>query len=281
MKFGVSTWLWTSPFTTETAGMFSKIKRLGFDFVEIPAEDPAQIDGSVVRQALMDEGLTAVVCGAFGPSRDLTHEDPTVHAATFDYVARCLDLCNQVGSGIFAGPMYAATGKRRLVSPEQRRLEWQRAVGNVRHVAELAAAHDVRLAIEPLNRFETDLVNTAEDVVRLVDAIAHPAAGVMMDSFHMAIEERDMEEALRRVGSRLVHVQVSDNYRGTPGKGQIRWDRFRRGLEVAGYQGGIAIESFTPEIKELAAAVCFWRQLEPSQDGFASEGLAFLRQLFA
>jgi len=261
--------------------MFSKIRQMGFDFVEIPAEDPALIDGSLVQRALSDHGLGAVVCGAFGPGRDLTHEDPRVPAACLDYIARCLELCNEVGSGIFAGPMYAATGKRRLLPPAQRAEEWQRAVGNVRRAAELAATHQVRLAIEPLNRFETDLVNTAEDINRLLDAVAHPAAGVMMDSFHMAIEERDMEQALRTVGPRLVHVQVSDNTRGTPGKGQIRWDRFRRGIEAAGYQGGIAIESFTPEIKELAAAVCIWRQLEPSQDKFASEGLAFLRKLFA
>ena len=121
-------------------------------------------------------------------------------------------------------------------------------------------------------------------VARLVDDIAHPAAGVMMDSYHMNLEERDNAQALRTVGSRLAHVQVSDNYRGCPGKGQVRWDTFKTGIESAcagGYRGWIAIESFTPEIQELAGAVCFWRPMEPSQDGFAQDGLAFLKQLFA
>ncbi len=281
MKFGVSTWLWTSPFTTKTVAMFPKLKRLGFDFVEIPAEDPALIDGAVVRRALGDEGLTAVVCGAFGPTRDLTHEDPKVHQVCFDYIARSLDLCAEIGSPIFAGPMYSAVGKRRLLPPAQRQVEWRRAVENVRVAAGLASTRRVQLAIEPLNRFETDLINTAADVVRFVDEIGHPAARVMMDSFHMGIEERDMEQALRAVGPRLLHVQVSDNYRGTPGKGQIRWDAFKRGIDASAYHGGIAIESFTPEIVELAGAVCFWRPMEPSQDGFATEGLAFLKQLFA
>jgi D-psicose/D-tagatose/L-ribulose 3-epimerase len=281
MKFGVSTWLWTSPFTTDTVALFPKIQRMGFDFVEIPAEEPARIDGPTVRRALHDHGLTAVVCGAFGPGRDLTHDNPAVQADGLEYIARCLDLCNQVGSTALAGPMYAATGKRRMLPAAQRQVEWQRAVDNVRRASELAGAHGVRLAIEPLNRFETDLVNTAADVMALIKAVDHPAAGVMLDSFHMGIEERDMDAALRLVGDRLVHVQVSDNYRGTPGHGQLRWDRFKSGIEAAGYRGGIAIESFTPEIKELAAAVCFWRPLEASQDGFATEGLAFLRQLFA
>ena len=284
MKFGVSTWLWTSPFTTETIALFPKIKRMGFDFVEIPIEDPNLIAGKTVRRALDDHGLSCVGCGAFGPTRDLTHDDPKVHAVCFDYISRSLELCTELGTDVFAGPMYSAVGKRRLLPPAERRTEWNRAVGNLRKVCELAARHGVRLAIEPLNRFETDLVNTAADVARMVDEIGHPAAGVMADSFHMNIEERDNEQALRTIGHRLVHVQVSDNYRGCPGKGQVRWDTFKRGIlaaQEAGYTGGIAIESFTPEIVELAGAVCFWRPMEPSQDGFAEDGLAFLKKLFA
>jgi D-psicose/D-tagatose/L-ribulose 3-epimerase len=284
MKFGVSTWLWTSPFTTETVALFPKIKRMGFDFVEVPIEEPSLIDGKVVRRALDDHGLTCVGCGAFGPTRDLTHDDPKVHAVCFDYIQRSLDLCVTLGTDVFAGPMYSAVGKRRIVPAAQRKAEWDLAVRNLRQACDLAAARGVRLAIEPLNRFETDLVNNAEMVARLVDDIGHPAAGVMADSYHMNLEERDNEQALRTIGKRLVHVQVSDNYRGCPGKGQVRWDTFKKGIlacQVVGYKGGIAIESFTPEIKELAGAVCFWRPMEPSQDGFAEDGLGFLKKLFA
>jgi len=284
MKFGVSTWLWTSPFKTETVALFPKIKKFGFDFVELPIEDPALIDGKVVRRALDDHGLTCVGCGAFGPTRDLTHEDPKVHANCFDYIQRSLDLCVQVGTDVFAGPMYSAVGKRRRLPPAERKKEWDRAVTNLRKACEMAAQRKVRLAIEPLNRFETDLVNTAADVARMVDDIGHPAAGVMADSYHMNLEERNNEQALRTIGHRLAHVQCSDNYRGCPGKGQVRWDTFKKGIETcvaSGYKGGIAIESFTPEIKELAGAVCFWRHMEPSQDGFAEDGLAFLKKLFA
>jgi D-psicose/D-tagatose/L-ribulose 3-epimerase len=281
MKFGVSTWLWTSPFTTETVSLFPKIKKMGFDFVEVPAEDPALIDGKVVRRALDDHGLGAVVCGAWGPTRDLTSDDPKPRATSMEYIERSLDLSAQLNGKCLAGPMYSAVGKRRMVPPEQRRTEWKRAVEGIRQAAELAAARNLKLAIEPLNRFETDLVNTAEDVVRLVDEVGHPAAGVMMDSYHMNLEERDNEAALKHVGHRIVHVQVSDNYRGCPGKGQVRWDAFKRGIVASGYKGGIAIESFTPELKELAGAVCFWRPMEPSQDGFATDGLAYLKKLFA
>ena len=281
IKFGVSTWLWTSPFTTETVALFPKIKKFGFDFIEVPIEDPSLIDGAVVRRALDDHGLGAVACGAWGPTRDLTSDDPKLRENSFSYITQSLDLANLLGAEFLAGPMYSAVGKARLVPAAQRRIEWDRAVTNVRRAAELAAARGLQLAIEPLNRFETDLVNTAEDVMRLIDAIDHPAAKVMLDSFHMTIEERDLEQAIRAVGPRVLHVQVSENYRGTPGTGQTRWDSFKRGLDAIGYAGGVSIESFTPEIKELAGAVCFWRPMAASQEAFASDGLAFLRRLLA
>jgi D-psicose/D-tagatose/L-ribulose 3-epimerase len=211
----------------------------------------------------------------------LTSDDPKLRENSFNYITQSLDLANLLGAEFLAGPMYSAVGKARLVPAAQRRIEWDRAVINVRRAAELAAARGLQLAIEPLNRFETDLVNTAEDVMRLTDEIAHPAAKVMLDSFHMTIEERDLEQAIRLVGPRVLHVQVSENYRGTPGTGQTRWDSFKRGLDAIGYSGGVSIESFTPEIKELAGAVCFWRPMAASQDAFASDGLAFLRRLLA
>lgn len=277
VKFGVSTWLWTSPFHTETISLFPMIKEMGYDIVEIPVEDPALIDAKIVKEALYAHDLKAVVCGAFGTSRDLTHDNPAYHQTSFDYIEACLDICSKLDAGFFCGPMYSAVGKARLVSPDQKKIEWERAVTNLRKVCVMAAERGLELGIEPLNRFETDLINTAEDLVKLISDINHPAAKVMLDGFHMNIEEPDSEKAILHVGDKLIHVQVSENYRGTPGTGQTRWDAYYRGLKAVNYQGAVSIESFTPEIKELADAVCIWRPLVPSQDGFAKEGLRFLK----
>jgi len=279
IKLGVSTWLWTSPFTTETVDLFPKIKSMGYDAVEIPVEYPDKIDGKKVKEALLKHGLEAVVCGAFGPTRDLTHDDPSVHKTCFTYIAECLDLCTMWDAQFLAGPMYSAVGKARMVSPEQRKIEWDRAVKNLYQVCQMAGEKGLSIALEPLNRFESDLINTAEDVMRLIDDINHPAAKVLLDGFHMAIEEPDLEKAIISVGNRLIHVQVSENYRGTPGTGQTPWFAFKRGLEKINYSGVVSIESFTPEIKELAGAVCIWKNLAKSQDGFASEGFTFLKNL--
>lgn len=279
IKLGVSTWLWTSPFTTETVDLFPKIKSMGYDAVEIPVEYPDKIDGKKVKEALLKHGLAAVVCGAFGPTRDLTHDDPSVHKTCFAYIAECLDLCTMWDAQFLAGPMYSAVGKARMVSPEQRKIEWDRAVNNLQKVCQMAGDKGLSIALEPLNRFESDLINTAEDVMRLIDDINHPAAKVLLDGFHMAIEEPDLEKAITSVGDRLIHVQVSENYRGTPGTGQTPWFALKSGLEKINYSGVVSIESFTPEIKELAGAVCIWKNLAKSQDGFASEGLTFLKKL--
>jgi D-psicose/D-tagatose/L-ribulose 3-epimerase len=279
IKYGVTTWLWTSPFATEAAEeIFSKIASLGFDAVEIAVEDPSVINAAEIKKALIKYNLTPIICGAFGPTRDLTSEDPAVHENCFRYIDSCLDICVGVDAGFLAGPMYSAVGKARMVPPEQRKAEWQLAVKNLRIVCEMAASRNLKIALEPLNRFESDLVNTAEDVVRMVKDINHPAAKIMLDGFHMNIEEPDAEQAIVATGDQLIHFQVSENYRGTPGTGQTRWDAYRRGLEKINYKGTVSIESFTPQNKELAAAVCIWKPLAESQDGFASNGLAFLRK---
>lgn len=278
IKLGVSTWLWTSPFTTESISLFSKIKEMGYDVVEIPVEDPDMIDVDKVKEALDAHGLEVVVCGAFGPNRDLTHDDPSYHETCFTYISACLDICVGLGAKFFAGPMYSAVGKARLVSPEQKKVEWDRAVTNLRKVCQMAEAKGLEIALEPLNRFESDLVNTAEDVLRLVQDIDHSAAKVLLDGFHMNIEEPDLGNAIRSVGDKLIHLQVSENYRGTPGTGQTRWEDYQRGLAAINYKGVVSIESFTPDVKELAGAVCIWKPLVPSQDGFASEGFTFLKE---
>lgn len=278
VKFGVSTWLWTSPFSTDSVSLFPKIKAMGYDTVEIALEDPVLIDTIEVKRALAENNLGVIICGAFGPTRDLTNEDEAVQQNCLQYIKSCLDICVELGAGFFAGPMYSAVGKARLVSPEQKQIEWNRAVHNLRKACDMAQERKLFIALEPLNRFESDLINTAEDVKNLVNDIDHPAAKIALDGFHMNIEEPDVEAAIRTAGENLLHIQVSENYRGTPGTGQTRWDAYKKGLEAIGYTGTVSIESFTPQIKELAGAVCIWKPLAESQDKFASEGLQFLKQ---
>jgi D-psicose/D-tagatose/L-ribulose 3-epimerase len=279
VRFGASTWLWTSPFKTESIDeIFSKVSAMGFDAVEIAVEDPALIEITVLKGALEKFALIPVICGAFGPSRDLTHEDELVHRNCFEYIEACFDICTAVGANFLAGPMYSAVGKARMIPADQRKKEWNLAVKNIRKVCEMASARNLAIGLEPLNRFESDLVNNVDDVLRLIKEVDHLAARIVLDGFHMNIEERDVVQAITKAGDYLIHMQVSENYRGTPGTGQTRWDHYRKGLELINYQGVVSIESFTPENHELAGAVCFWHPMAESQDAFATDGLKFLKK---
>ena len=280
-KLGVSSWLFVSPFTTQSIEpIFEKVAQLGYDAIEIAVEDPKQIDAEKVAAALRKYNLTAVVCGAFGSSRDLTSNDPAIHQECFDYIEACLKLCNQWDTNFLAGPMYSAVGKRRMLSPVDRKKEWDLAVKNVRIACEMAAQHHCQLAIEPINRFESDLINSAADVCQLVKEINHPAAKISLDSFHMNIEEKNPLEAILQAGENLIHMQISENHRGIPGTGITPWNDYANGLNKINYQGMISLESFTPMNQQLAEAVCIWKPLADSQEIFAQQGLDFMKKTF-
>ena len=277
-KLGVSTWLWTSPFKTENAcDLFSKIKRLGYDVVEIAIEDPQLINTDEIRKRLLENDLGVIICGAFGYTRDLTSDDELLRKSGLNYIEECLNIAADLNAGFFAGPMYSAVGKARMVSPQQREIEWDRAVNGIRRVSEMADERGLAIAIEPLNRFESDLINNVEDLIKLIDDVNHSSAKICLDMFHMNIEEPNPELAIITAGNKLIHMQVSENYRGTPGTGSSNWEAYYNGLKKINYSGTISIESFTPENKELAGAVCIWKNLAKDQDTFASEGNAFLK----
>ena len=149
----------------------------------------------------------------------------------------------------------------------------------LRKAAKVAADHGVKIALEPLNRFETDLVNTAEQVMRLIKDIGEKNVGAHLDTFHMNIEEKNTYDAIKRAGDRLFHFHACENDRGAPGSGtNIDWEGTAKALKEINYQGDAVIESFTPACKTIAGAAAVWRQFETSQDALAENGLAFLRK---
>lgn len=281
MQFGASTWLWTSPFTSDQTDLLEKIAAMGFDFVELPVEDPAHFDAKQLKPVLQRLQLEAVICTAVTQQRDLTASDPEARQQALDYFEACLQLAQELGASCVAGPLYAPVGKARLDTPEQRQAEWQRSVASLTLLAESAGRRGVKLGLEPINRFETDMVNTVEDAMAMIDAVGSPHLGISLDSFHMNIEETDFRRALELAGERLVHIQVSDSHRGVPGEGNSDWTGLREGLRAIGYDGKLAIESFSPNASSLAAAVCIWRSFAKTQDEFAQKGLRFLRRWWA
>jgi D-psicose/D-tagatose/L-ribulose 3-epimerase len=150
-------------------------------------------------------------------------------------------------------------------------------VEGLQSLGDTLANHGVTMAVEPLNRFETFALNTSEDAVSLCDAIGHSNIGILYDTFHGHIEEKDTGDAIRRAGRHLKHVHTCENDRGIPGSGQVRWDKVFPALGDVGYDGWLVIESFGQNVPEIAAAACIWRDLAPAPESIMIDGLKFLK----
>ena len=276
-QIGASTWIWTSPFSDSDLPLIARVRALGFDVVEIAVEDPDAFSVERLRSAGEEAGVGFTVCGAMGPDRDLSHEDPEIRANAIAYVHRCVEIAAGLGAPHFVGPLYSAVGKTRMLEPSEREAQRKLAVESLKIAADHAAAHDVRLGIEPLNRFETDLVNTAEQALELVDRVGSSHVGVLLDTFHMNIDEKSIADAVKLAGDRLLQVHTCENDRGTPGTGHFPWGDLFDALKDIDFQGPLVIESFTPGIEEIAKAVSLWRPLDAPSDELAERGAAFLK----
>jgi D-psicose/D-tagatose/L-ribulose 3-epimerase len=279
MYFGANTFIWQSPFTTRDISLFDHIKGLGFESVEIAVENQDLIDPMVVKHALLRTTLRGLVCGVFGLDRDLNSVDPAIREQAKLYLHWCIDFAQTIGSPVVIGPMYACVGKARLLPPEERKLERSRSVTEIRECCDYAMSKGMKLAVEPLNRFECDMVNTVSQGLEYIQEVDRPNLGFNLDTFHMHLEEKDSAAAICLAGERLFHVHASENDRGVPGTGQVHWHAIAAALKMVHYNQAIVIESFTPAVKSIAQAVCIWREIAPSQDAIASQGLAFLHSL--
>lgn len=280
MQFGINTFLFTSPFNNGSVKYFPKFKEWGFDSVEIALEEPSAIDPGYVRQELDKHGLRChTVCAAMGPDYDMRGTEAQQQAA-HAYLRSLIDVMPALGADLLAGPLYSSVGRADAVSPEDYKEQWNLVVKNLRDVASYAGDRGLKIAIEPLNRFETDFLNTVEQALQLIDAIGHPLVLIHYDSFHMNIEEKDQAKAILKAGRHLGHFHACGCDRGTPGGDHIEWQGIKKALQEIGYNGEIAIESFTQDVKVIAKAAAIWRQIEPSQQAIAEDGVKFLRHLF-
>ncbi len=282
MKFGINTWVWVSPLTTDRLAMLAPhIAELGFDWIELPLEGTEDIDYDRAREIIRDSGLDVSACVAMGPDRDLIHPDESIRANGMAYVRHCIDAVDVVGGTNLVGPIYAAVGRTWQQTAAERAHDLDILVPNLRALAEYAGDRGVVLGLEPLNRFETSFINLAEQVIEVVDRVDHPSCRIMLDTFHMNIEEKSLGDAIRAAGPRLCHLHSCENDRGAPGSGNVDWDGVAQALKDIQYDGPVVIESFTPDVKSIARAAAIWRPLADSSDALAVEGQAFLRKQLA
>jgi len=278
MRFGINTFLFTSPFTNASTRLFPQFKRWGFDSVEIAIEDPSHIDPVHVKRELDRHGLVCgSVCAALGPDRDL-RGTPKQQKTSLDYMKKVLDQMVELGCPSLIGPVYSAVGRADAVPPDEYKQQWATVVKNLKKLCRHAEKRDKQICLEPLNRFETDFINTCDQALKMIKAVNSPALKLHLDTFHMNIEEKFQGAAIRKAGKLLAHFHACGSDRGTPGGDHTDWKSIAKALKDIRYNGDVVIESFTTDVKVIARAAAIWRRIEPTQNAIAVKGLKFLKR---
>jgi len=278
MKLGINTFLFASPFTNKHTKLFAQFKQWGFDTVEIPIEDPSHIDPAHVKRELDKHGLVCgSVCACLGPDRDL-RGTPKQQQTCLTYLGKILEQMIALGCLSLVGPVYSSVGRADAVAPAEYKKQWKTVVKHLKTMAGKAAKIQKQICLEPLNRFETDFINTCDQGLRMIHDVGSPALKLHLDTFHMNIEEKNQAAAIRKAGKHLGHFHACGSDRGTPGGDHIDWPSIAKALRDIGYDGDVVIESFTTDVKVIARAAAIWRKIEPTRDEIAVKGVQFLRR---
>jgi D-psicose/D-tagatose/L-ribulose 3-epimerase len=275
MKFGVNTFIWSAGIDRELLELLPSIRAHGFDGVELPLIRPNAVPVADVRRSLEANQLECTFCSVLPQGLSMISDDAGVRSNTRAHLEECVRVAAEAGARIIAGPLYSPVG----FLPGRRRteVEWSRAVECYQALGDTLRANEITIAVEALNRFETYFLNTAEDAARLAAVIGHPNVGVLFDTFHANIEEKDVAAGLRTVAPHLKHLHACENDRGTPGSGHTDWPGVFASLRELRYDGWVTIESFGFTLGDLSAAASIWRDLAPSAESIAFEGVRFLK----
>lgn len=281
-KIGVISMTYDRPIMAVHAPLFQRMRNAGMDFCELLVPEPGEIDPAEARQAAQAAGLSIVLAARVNVERDLASDDLAAHKAGIAYLHRCVDVAVACGADLVGGPLYGTplvfAGKPpRPFDAPQRAARVDRVVAGLQEAGAYAATQGVRLAVEPLNRFETDFCNTGRQAVDLVKRVGSDAVGIMLDTFHMNMEENDLAEAIRHAAPHLMHFQANENHRGYLGTGHIDWPSLCRALFDIDYQGVITLEPFRRTDHRLSVPLAQWKPPAYDEDDDLRHSGQFLR----
>ena len=279
MNYGVHSLLWAERFDLEPERVIKKVKALGFDGVEIfvTPEQIKTFNRKRVKEALQTENMKCLGSTTLDLKTDLTSKDEATRKNGINYLREAAEMFSGFGATLLAGVVYAAWGK--ITGTGRTEEEWDHSARSLKEACRFIKPFNVMLGLEPVNRFETYFLNTAADATKLAKAVGEPNITVHLDTFHMNIEEKNYYDPIVNTRELLGHMHCCENDRGIAGTGSVNWIEVFRGLAEIGYDKWITLESFTPDIKSVAATTAIWRQLAPSADALASEGLKFLKSM--
>ncbi len=275
MKFGMNLLLWSGELNDGLMPVLEQLKAMGYDGVEVPIFN-LDLDYAAWGKKLDSLGLERTAVTVRNVDDNPISPDAAVRAKGVELNKRTLDCCAAAGVESLIGPYHSALGHFTGAGPTKD--EWKWGVESMRAMAEHAGKVGVKLGVEPLNRFECYLLNAQADAARFVREVNHPACGMMFDTFHANIEEKNSPNALREIKDVLYHIHISENDRSTPGAGDVKWSETFDAIAEIGYNGWMVIEAFGLALPELAAATKIWRRMFDDELKLAKDGLAFLKQ---
>jgi D-psicose/D-tagatose/L-ribulose 3-epimerase len=275
MKYGMNLLLWSGEVNDALFPVIEQLKKIGYDGVELPIFN-LDLDYAAIGRRLDDLGLERTAVTIRSEADNPISPDPAIRKKGIDANKRTLDLCAAAGVQTLCGPYHSALGF--FSGAGRTGEEWAWGVESMRATAEHAGQVGVKLAVECLNRFECYFLNCHADAAAFVREVNHPACGMMYDTFHSNIEEKNLRKALRAGGDKLFHIHISENDRSTPGEGGVRWGRTFETIKDIGYDGWLVIEAFGLALPEIAAATKIWRRMYTDEITLATEGLQFMRQ---
>lgn len=277
MKVGVNMLLWATYVTREHVAALKAIKAAGADGVEIPIMEGEVAAYRELGKLLDDLGLQRTSAMAFvTPEVNPVSDKPACRQAAADHLKWLIECAHALEAPVICGPMFQTLGVFSGNGPTGTELE--RAAEVLRSVADLARQAGVTLAVEPLNRFECYLLNTLAAGTAFTDRVGHPNVGILFDTFHANIEEKDPVGAIRKHGRVIKHFHCSANDRGIPGQDHVDWSGTFQALHEVGYDGWLVIEAFGRALPGLAAATKIWRDLFADALDVARKGVPFVRQ---
>jgi D-psicose/D-tagatose/L-ribulose 3-epimerase len=276
LKFGVNTLIWGASFEPCHFDLLPRIKAAGFDGIELPVFNPASFNAAPIRRELEKCGLEATAVSILPAGTTLTSNERAIREKAQSHIKDCIAAVAEVGARLLAGPLYSPVG--RFTGERRTPDEWSWAVDSWRELGSTVSEFKIEIGIEPLNRFETYFLNTTADGASFCDAIGHSGIGLLVDTFHANIEEKSIGPALRQAGRHLKHLHACENDRGTPGTGNVNWPEFFRTVHEIAYDGWMTIESFGFNIGVLSAAASIWRDLAPTPESIAFDGIEFLNR---
>ncbi len=275
MKLGIHAYAWCSQWSNETLDLIDRVKHLGLDFIEIPLMVLETFDSKAVKQRLQKVDMDACTSTVLLNDTDITSEDAAIRQKGTAYLKACVRATSEIGARNLSGVIYSQHVKPTTKSPTQK--EWQYSADALRSVARYAQDYNVQIGLEPVNRYETYLINTCAQARRLMEMIGEENVKIHLDTYHMNIEEKNFYDATMLAGKDLIHYHLCENDRGIPGTGLVNWDDIFRALGDLNYQGYAALESFVDMTDNMNTWV--WRKLARDGDTLVREGIAFIKNL--